>query len=707
MNQMLTLLYNTIRLTTTILITLTISFADEQIAPPIKLGDVNEAMLLVKGDEEGFYHQLPKLDTKVRIKIDGMVASTTVDQAFTNNSGKPIEAIYVFPLPDQAAVYEMQMLINDRLITSKVQERAQAKKTYEKAKKAGKRASLTEQERPNIFTNSVANIMPNDTIIVRLKYVDYLDYRIGVFSLRYPMVVGPRYIPGNETKGYSGSGWSYDTDQVRDASRITPPLLPGGQRTGNTIALEVDLETGLELDEISSVSHEITIIDRGPGSRLIKLKNLNSIPNRDFVLQYSIKQGTEPKAALFTAKKNNEDYFMLMALPPVELKEDHLPKEMIFVIDVSGSMSGESIRQAQLGLIKAINSLGERNLFNIIPFNDTYSTFYQYPVLATEMNKKNAVKFVSRLEAGGGTYALPALIHGMRQAGEIGAVSMIFFITDGAVGNENQLLRTIKANLGDSRLFCIGIGSAPNAFLLRKAAQIGRGTFTFISNSKEIKNKMDGLLQQVNMPVLTDIQLNLSGEVDLQPEPINDLFHGEPLLVFGKLDSLTKQDVFFTGRSTAGKFEEKLALELDKGKSDPAIPTLWARKKISVLMDEYRLGNVLIWKDIVDLALEHNLVTKFTSFVAVENRIINMPQDLVSLAVPTDLPAGWHYDKVLGQPNKPNIRTASSNGKVLRMASNTVSLPQTGTSYPLVFLFGMTLLVIGFVSSLFIKNPGR
>ena len=209
------------------------------------------------------------------------------------------------------------------------------------------------------------------------------------------------------------------------------------------------------------------------------------------------------------------------------------------------------------------------------------------------------------------------------------------------------------------------------------------------------------------MPVLTDIQLNLSGDVDLQPEPINDLFHGEPLLVFGKLDSLTKQDVFFTGRSTAGKFEEKLALELDKGKSDPAIPTLWARKKISVLMDEYRLGNVLIWKDIVDLALEHNLVTKFTSFVAVENRIINMPQDLVSLAVPTDLPAGWHYDKVLGQPNKPNIRTASSNGKVLRMASNTVSLPQTGTSYPLVFLFGMTILVIGFVSSLFIKKPGR
>ena len=707
MNQMLTLLYNTIRLTTTILITLTISFADEQKAPPIKLGDVNEAMLLVKGDEEGFYHQLPKLDTKVRIRIDGMVASATVDQAFTNNNGKPIEAIYVFPLPDQAAVYEMQMLINDRLITSKVQKRAQAKKTYEKAKKAGKRASLTEQERPNIFTNSVANIMPNDTIIVRLKYVDYLDYRRGVFSLRYPMVVGPRYIPGNEIKSYSGSGWSYDTDQVRDASRITPPLLPGGQRTGNTIALEVDLETGLELDEISSVSHEITIVDRGPGSRLIKLKNLNTIPNRDFVLQYSIKQGTEPKAALFTAKKNNEDYFMLMALPPVELKEDHLPKEMIFVIDVSGSMSGESIRQAQLGLIKAINSLGERNLFNIIPFNDTYSTFYKYPVLATEMNKKNAVKYVSRLEAGGGTYALPALIHGMRQAGEIGAVSMIFFITDGAVGNENQLLRNIKANLGDSRLFCIGIGSAPNAFLLRKAAQIGRGTFTFISNSKEIQDKMDGLLQQVNMPVLTDIQLNLSGEVDLQPELINDLFHGEPLLVFGKLDSLTKQDVFFTGRSTAGKFEEKLALELDKGKSDPAIPTLWARKKISVLMDEYRLGNVLIWKDIVDLALEHNLVTKFTSFVAGENRIINMPQDLVSLAVPTDLPAGWHYDKVLGQPNKPNIRTASSNGKVLRMASNTVSLPQTGTSYPLVFLFGMTLLMIGFVSSLFIKKPGR
>ena len=321
-----------------------------------EINDIKEGSLLRKSEPEGYYNIIPNLHTNVHIDVKGMVSSTTVDQVFTNDSSEPIEAIYVFPLPTNAAVNDMTMIINDRLIKGTIEEKVEAKKIYEKAKKEGKRASLVEQERPNIFTNSISNIMPGDTIMVRIQYVNEIDYNKGNFSFRYPMVVAPRYITGNQITGYTGTGWAFDTDIVPDASRITPPVNESSERSKNSISLSVNLDIGLDVDKISSPSHDIIIDKKVEGLYHVNLNKNKVLPNKDFVLEYSIKKGKEPKAALFVDSNNGENYFMLMAVPPDENFNDinNMPKDMIFIIDVSGSMSGTSIEQAKSSLIESL-----------------------------------------------------------------------------------------------------------------------------------------------------------------------------------------------------------------------------------------------------------------------------------------------------------------------------------------------------------------
>ena len=698
MPRMLSLMYKSMWI---FLIQFTFCLADSQ-SPLFKLNDVETGMLLVADDREGYYYEIPKLKTDVKIKIDGMIASATVDQMFTNDGDIPIEAIYVFPLPEEAAVYEMQMLVGNRLIESEVKEKAEAKKIYTKAKKEGKRASLAEQQRPNIFTNSVANIMPGDTLIVRLKYVDYVRYDNGIFSLRFPSVVGPRYIPGEIVTGYSGSGWSYDTDQVEDASRITPPILPPGAETVNSVSLTVELNAGLEIESVQSITHAVDLEKTGTGRRIISLSKGVDIPNRDFVLEYSIKEGKEPKAALFSTHKGNDNYFMLMAVPNTgESDTDRLPKEMIYIIDISGSMKGASIRQAKSSLQTAISQLNEMDHFNIIAFDDSYHTFSAQTVKADKDNKQIAYMFIQNLEAQGGTEMLPALKEGMHQAQSSSAVSMIFLITDGSVGNETRILQAIKNKLGNARLFPIGIGSAPNSFLLRKAAEQGRGTFTYISSPGEVESKMMTLLKKIESPVLTNIHLSVDGEVDMVPKSIPDLFKGEPLLIFGKTADLNGKEVTLTGRTQDGIISLQLPILVDDGKENPAISTLWARKKIGGLMNDFRLGERSLKKDIVDLAIKHHLITKFTSCVAVENLIVNPRHDLASLTIPVDLPQGWDYNAVFGNPNAYKMKMASLSEDEIELKQKRLKLPQTATSYPLQFILGILLIALSEVLTRF------
>jgi Ca-activated chloride channel family protein len=647
--------------------------------PVLKLNDIREGTMVRRIGETGLYEVLPGLTTEVNISIQGMVAFATVDQVFSNPSENPIEAVYVFPLPQNAAIYDMKMLINDRLIRGLIKERKEAKATYEKAKKEGKRAGIIEQERPNVFTNSVANIMPGDRIMVRIQYVERLAYEDGLFRLRFPMVVAPRYIPGTIVTGYEGTGWAFDTDRVPDASRVTPPVLPRGMRSGNMVSLKVDIHTGLPLERIRSVSHDIDISEHGD-SREVVLKKGEVIPNRDFVLEYGIEAGKEPRAALFTARRGDDNYFMLMAVPPVEMDTGHVvSQEMIFVIDISGSMEGASIKQAKSALIRALNGLGPEDYFNVIAFESGYDTMEPGPVAASRGNVQAGIDYVRALSAGGGTEAQPALKEALTMFHRPDSVKVIVFITDGSVGNESDLISLVNSYIGNSRLFTVGIGSAPNGHLLEKISQSGRGTFTYVSNTGEVEETMGGLLSKIEKPVLMDPALDIPEDTEIFPEPIPDLFAGQPLIVFGKTKVFSKHETTLTGKTPEGYFRLQLPLDLDQGRVDPSIPTLWARSKIASFMDEYRLGKREVKEDIIKLAIRHRLLTRFTSFVAVEQKIVNPGGSQSLSAIPAELPEGWVREKVFGETESMKMtalpQTAS---KMLRKALSGILLLSAG-----------------------------
>ena len=672
------------------------------------INDIEEGSFLVKNEDDSRYKLIPTINTTVDIDIKGMVASTTVDQMFTNDSVDPIEAIYVFPLPPNAAVNNMTMIIGDRIVQGIIKEKSEAKKTYEKAKREGKRVTLTEQQRPNIFTNKVANIMPGDTIVVRLQYVNDLKYDNGKFRMRFPMVVAPRYIDGLRVVGYSGTGWSYDTDIIPDASQITPKVVPEGMRSGNTISLTINLDVGLDINNIISSSHKIIKKKKGRGKYEINLRNNQNIPNKDFVMEYTVKKGKEPKAALFINQSKEDNYFMLMAMPPEKTEEEvNLGKEMIFIIDVSGSMKGTSLEQAKKGLQYSISQLNNNDLFNIIAYNDSYFSMSPTSIPINESSISNAYNFINSLNANGGTRALEPLKHAMMMSPIEDKIKMILFITDGDIGYERKVFNMVESYLGKSRLFSIGIGTAPNGHLLEKVSQKGRGTYTYINNINHVDKKMKELLNKIDMPVLTDIRLDLNHQSELYPNPLPDLFINEPLIVFGKINGEIPVDIdsFFSGKTSSGYFKVEIPINISKGIENDGIGDIWARKKIDNLIDDWHLGNSGSKQEIIDLSIKHNLMSKFTSFVAVEEKIVNPNGNSILSDVHVDLPEGWNYNSIFGSKLvKNNINTALKKHKDISKSNNYEKmLPKTGTDMPFQLLIGIIALISSFVM-LFIRK---
>jgi Ca-activated chloride channel family protein len=477
---------------------------------------------------------------------------------------------------------------------------------------------------------------------------------------------------------------AYDTDIVSDASRITPPVVPPGIRSGHLLSLKVNVNAGLPISSIQSVSHDINIIQVDEGAYRLHLKKKKTIPNKDFILEYRIKSGNEPKAALFSAQKGNDHYFMLMAVPPVNVKKNHsIKKEMVFVLDVSGSMDGTSIVQAKDGLINSLKLLARQDYFNIITFNDDYDVFAPYSVQASTVNVMNGINYVTKLEADGGTETQPALKHALTLPHQPDAIKMIVFLTDGAVGNESQLIALINRHIGKSRLFTIGIGSAPNAHLLEQVSRSGRGTFTYISDINEVRTRVNALFSKIENPVLMDLRLDISKKAEIFPDPIPDLFAGQPLIILGKSESLLSMNTKLFGKALNRYFKLDIPLDLHSATKEPAIPTLWAQSKISDLMDEYRLGNEEVKEEIIALAINHKLMTKFTSFIAVEQRIVN-PRGKAKLnIIPTELPEGWVYEKVQ--------QDEKLDSSLVKLAY----LPQTASQAPLVALVGCILIMLG------------
>lgn len=653
-------------------------------APPA----VTEGCLLYRSPLGGF-ETVPLVHTDAAFDVRGLVASATVTQQYVNSSPTPIEAVYIFPLPHDAAVYDLEIHIGTRVIRSEIHERQEAKRVYEQAKSDGKRAALLEEERPNIFTASVANIMPNDHIDVRLRYVESLKWEAGKIRLVFPMVVGPRYIPGTQAVDHTGTGWAYDTEAVPDASRITPIVRNPESRPGHDISVSLDLDSGFQTSGINSVSHAVNVRRLPDGRQHVELATGATLPNKDFILEIQQAETAKPQASLYLSPGNDsgETQFLLAAYPPSVAPTERGPVEMLYVIDISGSMAGTSIEQAREALLQALGRLRPTDTFGILAFSNAYQEFSSVPLFATPENLARARKYVEFLQAGGGTEMLPALLHVMRKPQTPGSLRHIILLTDGDLGNEEQIFAALRQDLGAARLFTIGIGVAPNIFLATKMAQFGRGTFTHIADIHEIQTQMTHLFESIESPVLTDVKLTFEGVdvADVYPERVPDLFQRQPLLIFGRIAKGRTGTLHLTGRAGTQPYDLRIPFDASQASFHPAITTLWARQRVEDLIDRYRESDENAQSElrstIIAHAIRYRLVTRFTSLIAVEQVVANPSGQFTTAAVPTELPAGMQMDKVFG-------------------------VPATGTADAFLKTLGASLLLAGAVLWFFVRKRG-
>ena len=612
--------------------------------------NVKQGTLLFRNTDD--FSMAPTVKTIVDFSVTGMIARANVKQQFRNPDGVWKEGIYVFPLPDDAAVDHLRMHIGQRVIEGQIRERQQARKEYETARSEGKKASLVEQERPNIFTTSVANIGPHEEITIEIEYQHLVRFDSGSFCLRFPLVVAPRYIPGNRLiKGFSGTGWAMNTDQVPDAERITPPVLHPDKGDINPVEININLDAGFPLQHITSSYHNVIINQVSKTGYSIKLEQHETPANRDFELSWQAEAGNTPRAAFFTERKQDETYGLIMLLPPESPAGRQLNREVIFVIDTSGSMAGTSIRQAKTALLLAINKLKTGDRFNIIQFNSYTDQLYQYPQEVTDQSLRQAEHYVDGLEANGGTEMEPALRAALKTTLDDQNVRQVIFMTDGSIGNETGLFQVIQQHLGSSRLFTIGIGSAPNSYFMSRAARFGRGTYTLIGKQTEVREKMQMLFSKLEHPVLTalDISWGNTGGLEVWPQNYPDLYLGEPLLITVKASEFP--DAIKISGVIAGT-NWNTNMQLHGGSSNSGISILWARKKIASLMDQAGNGNEedAARKLIIDTAMKYHLVSKYTSLVAIDVTPARISDEILKTQnIPINLPAGWVYEKVFGQ----------------------------------------------------------
>jgi len=608
--------------------------------------------------DNGSYIDALLLETDVHFDVSGLIARASVIQRFRNTSSLWAEGVYVFPLPDNAAVDHFKLRIGERQVEGQIQERARAKKTYETAKNEGRRTGLVEQQRANVFTASLANIAPGEEIAVEIEYQQTLEYTDGSYRLRFPMVIGPRF----HATDYSILQRNSDTDvsTVVSETRVNP------------VYLHVSLDAGAPLAELDSSYHAIDIKQTDTHRYSIALASGKVFADRDFELVWTPELSHQPQPAVFTEQHEGFEYALLSVLPPEldSLGQQLLPRDVVFILDVSGSMSGTSIEQARASLIQALGRLKPQDRFNIIWFNDRTERLYPRIMPATADNIQYASKIISRLQADGGTVMLPALALALNDQPGTSRVRQIIFLTDGNVDNEQELFNLINKQLGDNRLFTVGIGSAPNSYFMRKAARAGRGSFTYIGDIDEVQQKTNALLEKLESPALVNIDLKIQGlDVEAFPDPVPDLYLGEPLTVLIRARQL---DGHITVYGDYGESSWQQEVELPDGTNHAGIRSAWARNKIASLLEQHHDADSeenrdALNKQIVQTSIDHHLVSRFTSLVAVDVTPVNSSGLLYSEKLKTSLPHGWK----LGQDKQPATQ---------QMLMAQLNLPQTATA---------------------------
>ena len=690
-------------------------------------GEAPPAGLFFRSGEADSVLEAPVLKTDVDIQVNGMVARARVTQVFHNPSDRWLEGIYVFPLPERSAVDRLTMTVGARRIEGRILEKAEAERTYREAADNGQRASLVSGERPNVFVTSVANIGPGEEITVEIGFQDAVAYENGAFALRFPMVVAPRYLPAPAPEMVEAPAGpapraapvSVIPEDGQDRDLFGPVHTDGKKH--NLLALTVHLDAGLPLAGLKSLYHPVVIESDGNGRQTITLSAGEVPADRDFVLEWAPKASQAPQAAVFAEQVGGDAHLLVMMVPPARRSDDvvrpeprpePLPRELVFVIDTSGSMHGDSLDQAKAAVVAALKRLRPEDRFNVIQFNSETFALFPRPVIANVANVAKAWHYVSALEAEGGTEMRPALQLALDGGPAQGYLQQVVFLTDGAIGYEEELFGELNANLGQHRLFTVGIGSAPNSYFMRKAAELGRGSFTHIGDLTEVKDRMDKLLARLE-----------------QPTPLPDLYAGEPVTFAVRLQGVDLSELdgqlLITGTSIEGDWQQRLAL--DGMTAAPGVAAVWARAKLAQIEDGlYRPGSdkAAVRAEALSVALEHKLVTRYTSLVAVDETVARPEETpLDRQEVARDLPAGWDAGKVFGsqgaQPSPaaaagsqaplelrsralpaPYLQDASANGRA-------ITLPQTATAAERMAILGGVYLLLALLLILLVLRRRR
>ena len=618
---------------------------------------------------EGKTIHFPALKTDIQTRIQGDLASVTVIQTFANPTSDPLNATYLFPLNKDSAVHAMTMEVGDEIIQAQIHKIEEAKKKFNKAKRQGKAASLLVQHRPNMFTQHIANLMPGLPVKVTLTYDQTVPRVDGNYELVIPLIVGPRYQPARSGKPpqvvddgitigikkvkaeVEFNQWEIETlPSYPDVSGLTIPDTISKDR----VSIIVNMEAGAEIPNIYSRTHKIQVAG-DKNKKSVTLANGRTIDNRDFVLRYQL-AGKNTQPAFLSYNDSKDGYFSLWIEPPASPKsKDITAREMVFVLDTSGSMSGQPIDASKAFMRHALNSLRSDDYFRVIRFSNNASEFTSGPVRATPNNINNGLRYVDSLHAGGGT----EIPNAIRQAFSIpqpnGTLRIVVFLTDGYIGNESEVLKLITGTIGDARIYAFGVGTSVNRFLLSEMGRKGRGFARFMDPTEDAEEVAQELADKLGSPVLTDINIDW-GDLkvsEVTPAVIPDLFAGDSIRVLGKIEGSGTHTVEVKGRVRGRQASLPIQAVLPDGKDETTlspIPQIWARSQIAEHMGQINspnnfrtthLSNDELKQKVINLGLKHSLTTRWTSFVAVSRKIVNEnPQSSKDSQVPLPMVKG-------------------------------------------------------------------
>lgn len=599
----------------------------------------------VQNGEDGADH-FPLKATDVRADICGVIADVTVKQVYENQGAQPINAQYIFPASTRAAVHGMTMKIGERIIHARVKEKQEAKKTFEKAKKEGKSATLLEQQRPNVFSMNVANIMPGDVIEIELRYTELLVPTDGVYEFVYPTVVGPRYSDQDAALAPESEKW------------VKNPYLKKGTQVSTTFDIHVNLSTGLPIQDVQCRTHETVVdwnSDAGAGVRLKDAGNFGG--DRDYILNYRL-TGEKIQSGLTLYEGDDENFFLLMVQPPERVRPEDIPaREYIFVVDVSGSMSGFPLNTAKRLMRDLVGGLKPADTFNVMMFAGSSRLMSNTSIPATADNINRAITFLEKQRGGGGTRLYSALDKALQLPRKEGCSRTMVVVTDGYIQAERDVFELIQDNLNRTNVFAFGIGSSVNRYLIEGMAKAGMGEPFVVTDMAAAPKIARSFREYISAPVLTGASVRFDGftTYDVEPPSIPDLFAKRPVIVFGKWRGKARGKVTLTGTGGQGTYSQVFDVpKIKPADVNRAQRYLWARSRISRLSD-FQKGKADPDRkaEITNLGLTYNLLTAYTSFIAVLEEVRNPEGSAKNVKQPLPLPKGVSNKAVGGCASVP------------------------------------------------------